>query len=255
MSFRLRHFTASMLALAISGTALAQDDPTGEIERLTLQWTALERQRNLLESNWRDEQPVLEQQLGLIERERQELSDFLEQTETAQDEVEDRRRDLLAQQSALEQQQALLERELEATLIQVQSLYRRLPPPLVVAWDERLPELRAEFLTTSERLQVLLEMLADLDDFDRRLSIVEEVMTLQDGQEHLVSQVYLGLAHGWYLSASGSYAGAGRPGANGWQWQSSDESETIGRVIAILERRRNAEFVAMSIELGDAGAP
>ena len=255
MNLRLRHLNASLLLLVVSSTALAQDDPTGEIGTLSLQWTSLERQRNLLESSWRDEQPLLEQQLSLLERERRELADFLEQTETAQGDVEERRLELLEQQSALEQQQAVLERELEATVIQVQSLYRQLPPPLVVAWDEHFSELRADFLTTSERLQVLLGMLGDLDDFDRRLSLHEDVMTLQDGQEHLVSQVYLGLSQGWYVSANGSFAGAGHPGANGWQWQSSDEPETINRVIAILERRRNAEFVAISIELDDAEAP
>lgn len=254
MRLHLRHLNASLLLLFGSCAALAQDDPAGEIETLSLQWTSLERQRNLLESNWRDEQPVLEQQLALLEREREALSDFLEQTETAQDNVEERRLEILGQQSVLEQRQASLEQELEATVIQVQNLYRQLPPPMLSAWEERLPELQAEFLTTSERLQVLLEMLGDLDDFDRRLSLHEEVMTLQDGQEHLVSQVYLGLSHGWYVSANGLYAGAGHPGVNEWRWQSSNEPETISRVIAILERRRNAEFVALSIELSDPEA-
>lgn len=252
---RLRYVYASLLLLGACGPVLAQDDPTGEIETLALRWTALERQRNLLESNWRDEQPVLEQQLGLLERERQELTSFLEQTETAQDEVEDRRGELLERQSMLEQQQASLEREVQAAILQAQRLYRQLPPPMIAAWDERLPELNADYLTTSERLQALLEMLGDLDDFNRRLGLHEEVMTLSDGQEHLVNEVYLGLAYGWYATADGLFAGAGLPRANGWQWQSSDEPEAINRVIAILERRRNAELVGLPVELGDIEAP
>jgi chromosome segregation ATPase len=243
---------ASLFVAACCGVCLAQDDPTEDVQSLALQWTSLERQRNLLESNWRAEQPVLEQQLALLERERAELSAFLEQTETAQDEVEERRLELLERQSELERQQASLELELEAAIIQVQSLHRQLPPPLTAGWDVRMAELRAEFLTTSERLQVLLEMLGDLDDFDRRISLHEETMMLADGQEHLVNEVYLGLAQGWYVSANGSFAGIGSPGANGWEWRTTDEPEAIERVIAILERRRNVELVALPVELGGA---
>lgn len=250
----VRHLRCVVLTAAFCGTALAQDDPTEEVQSLALQWTNLERQRNLLESNWRDEQPVLDQQLALLERERRELSSFLEQTEFVQDEVEERRLELLERQSVLEQQQSALERELDAATIQVQGFHAQLPPPLAAAWVQRLPELQAEFLTTSERLQVLLEMLGELDDFHRKLSLHEEVMTLPDGQEHLVSQVYLGLSHGWYVSANGLHAGAGSPSAGAWRWEGSDEPETIERVIAILERRRNAELVAVPIGLGDAAS-
>ena len=241
---------AGLLAAACCTLSLAQDDPTEDVQSLALQWTSLERQRNVLESDWRREQPVLEQQLALLERERVELSDFLEQTATAQDEVEERRLELLERQSELEQQQASLERELEAAVLRVQSLHRRLPPPMASAWDERMPQLQADFLTTSERLQVLLEMLGDLDDFNRRVSLNEETMTLGDGEEHLVREVYLGLAQGWYVSANRSYAGIGRPGPSGWEWRPSDEAEAVDRVIEILERRRNVELAALPVELG-----
>lgn len=249
MSGRSAHACAGLLVVACCGVCLAQDDPTEDVQSLALQWTSLERQRNLLQSTWRDQQPVLEQQLALLERERAELSEFLEQTETVQDEVEQRRLELLERQSELERQQASLERELEAAILRVQSLHRQLPPPVAAAWDLRMPQLRAEFLTTSERLQVLLEMLGDLDDFDRRVSLHEETMTLGDGQEHLVSEVYLGLAQGWYVSTNGGYAGSGRAGADGWEWRAIDEPEAVDRVIAILERRRNVELVALPVDL------
>ena len=240
--------TAALVLVVSAG--LAQEDRTQEVESLTLQWTNLERQRNLLQSNWRTEEPVLEQQLVLLDREREELSAFLEQTEVAQDEVEARRLELLDRQSQLEREQAALEIELTTAIAQLQGLYRQLPPPMVVAWSERLPELDADYLTTSERLQVLLEMLGGLDDFQRRISLQEAVMTLPNGEEHLVKQVYLGLAQGWYLSANGLYAGVGQPSAEGWQWIGLDEPEMVDRLIAVLERRRNAEFLSLPILLG-----
>jgi hypothetical protein len=253
MSAWPRSILSILIVLISCGTALSQDDPTQDIQSLALQWTNLERQRNVLASNWREEQPVLEQQLSLLQRERDELTDFLEQTEAAQDEVEERRLELLERQSELEQEQSLIDRELESAIVQVRGVFRQLPPPMVNAWQAPLADLQEDFRTSSERLQILVEMLGELDDFHRRLSLFEEVMTLADGQEYLVKQVYLGLSQGWYVSANGLFAGIGHPGTNGWQWQSSDEPETIDRVVDILERRRNAELVTLSVELGDAG--
>ena len=54
------------------------------------------------------------------------------------------------------------------------------------------------------------------------------------------------------MSSNGSYAGIGRPSANGWQWQASDdEAEAVDRIIAILERRRTAELVTVPVRIGD----
>jgi multidrug efflux pump subunit AcrA (membrane-fusion protein) len=246
----LRH-SLSAAILLLSWGAVPAADPTEEIQDLTLQWTGLERQRNLLDSNWRSEEPVLEQQLALLERERSELTELLEETAQDQDEVEARRLDLLDRQTQLEEEQAQLEIELEASIERVQSLYNLLPPPMIAAWEERLPELESDYLTTSERLQVVLEMLGELDDFHRRIGLHQEVMTMPDGQDYLVRQLYLGLSHGWYVSADGRFAGAGRAGPTGWQWRESADAEAIERVISILERRRNAELLALPVELGE----
>ena len=62
--------TAIMLLLAVfappSGAQEAAD-PIQEIDALTQQWTNLEHQKDVLRAEWRTQEPVLEQQLALLD--------------------------------------------------------------------------------------------------------------------------------------------------------------------------------------------
>ena len=196
-------------SLLIPVISFAADDPVEDIHQLTLQWTRLEHQKDLLRKNWRRDEPVLEQQLSLLERETRKLNQFLKESAQEQDEVEQRRLELLEQQTRLEQEQAA---------IRLKALHVQLPPPLLEGWEEELPRLENPLLTSSEKLQLVLNLLSQLDDFQQKVTLHETVMTLADGQEYLVKQVFLGLSHGWYVTADQSHAATGMPNPDGWLW-------------------------------------
>ena len=236
-------------SLLIPMNSFAADDPVEDIHQLTLQWTGLEHQKDLLRKNWRGDKPVLEQQLSLLERETRELNRFLKESEQEQDEVEQRRLELLEQQTRLEQEQAALESSLRQAAIRLKALHVQLPPPLVEGWEEELPRLEDSLLTGSERLQLVLNLLSQLDDFQQKVTLNETVMTLADGQEYLVKQVYLGLSHGWYVTADQSHAAAGMANPDGWEWTPVTDGERIARIIAILERRMTPELITMPLQL------
>lgn len=236
-------------SLLIPMISFAVDDPVEDIHQLTLQWTGLEHQKDILRKNWRGDKPVLEQQLSLLEREIQELNRFLKESAQDQDEVEQRRLELLEQQTRLEQEQAALERSLRQAIIRLKALHVQLPPPLVKGWEEELPHLEEPLLTGSEKLQLVLNLLSQLDDFQQKVTLNETVMTLADGQEYLVKQVFLGLSHGWYVTADQNHAAAGIVDPDGWQWTPVTYGERIARIIAILERRMNPELITIPLQL------
>jgi len=236
-------------SLLIPMNSFAADDPVEDIHQLTLQWTGLEHQKDLLRKNWRGDKPVLEQQLSLMERETRELNRFLKESAQEQDEVEQRRLELLEQQTRLEQEQAALERSLRQAAIRLKTLHAQLPPPLKEGWEEELPRLEDSLLTGSERLQLVLNLMSQLDDFQQKVTLHETVMTLADGQEYLVKQVFLGLSHGWYVTADQSHAAAGTANPDGWQWTAVANGERIARIIAILERRMNPELITIPLQL------
>lgn len=239
----------ALTALALPALLVAQDDRVREIDALTLQWTELEHQRDTLLANWRTDRPILEQQLSLLERETRELTELIETSAREQDDVEQRRLELLEEQTRLEQEQAALESSLARAARELRSLHTQLPPPLVDAWAADLRRLDDPLMTATERLQLVIELLQQLDDFEQRVTLHEAVMTLDDGRDHLVTQVYLGLSHGWYVTDDRRFAAAGVAGPAGWQWTPVSEGAAIADIVGILERRLEPDLVSIPLTL------
>lgn len=245
--------TAILLLLAaLAAPASAQDtDPVREIDALTQQWTSLEHQKDVLRADWRTQKPVLEQQLRLIERETAELTALLETTAAQRDEVEQRRLELLTEQTELEEESTALDASLAQASVVLHSLQRDLPPPLANAWVDELARLDNNVETSTERFRKLIELLGQIEDFEAKITLNEVVMTLGDGQEHVVKQVFLGLSHGWYVTADQSFAAAGKPGPDGWLWTPVTDAAPIANIVGILEQRLDPDFVSIALELAE----
>lgn len=239
-----------VLLAALAAPTSAQDtDPVREIDALTQQWTTLEHQKDVLRADWRTQKPVLEQQLRLIERETAELTALLETTAAQRDEVEQRRLELLTEQTKLEGEAAALDASLAQASLVLHSLQRDLPPPLAAAWTDELARLDNTVDTSTERFRKLIELLGQIEDFEVKITLNEVVMTLADGRDHVVKQVYLGLSHGWYVTADQSFAAAGKPGPDGWLWTPVTDAAPIATIVGILEQRLDADFVSIALEL------
>ena len=131
-----------VLLAALALPSNAQDaNPVAEIDTLTQQWTDLEHQKDALRTDWRTQKPVLEQQLRLIDRETPELTALHETTAAQRDEAEQRRLELLTEQTKLEEEAAALDSSLAQASVVLHSLQRDLPPPLSAAWIDELARL------------------------------------------------------------------------------------------------------------------
>jgi hypothetical protein len=240
-----------LAAFAPPGSAQENADAIREIDALTQQWTSLEHQKDELRAQWRVGKPVLEQQLALLEREIAELNALLEETAEQQDEVEQRRLEMLEEQTRLEEEAAAVEASIEQTSLDLHALQRGLPPPLAQAWADELARLDNPLATVSERFRELTDILGQLDDFDAKVTVNEAVMTLGDGRDHVVKQVYLGLSHGWYVTTDQRFAASGMAGPDGWAWTPTTDAAPIAKIVDIVEQRVTPDLVSIAFELNE----
>jgi hypothetical protein len=74
----------------------------------------------------------------------------------------------------------------------------------------------------------------------------------------LVTQIYLGLAQGWYVDAEGEHFGFGRPTPTGWRWWHGEDAsrelgqplqpETLLTLKAIVENPTKAKLISAPLK-------
>lgn len=221
-----------------------------DIDRMTQQWLDTERQISHLESDWLEQQPLLEQRMTLLRAERDQLQDILAASNASQDDVDAKREELLAQQAELEAEQQQLVQALDGLVSRLNAIQPMLPDPVQSNWQSEQAMLSAE-PETSEQLQVALAKLSKLAEFNTRITVQEAPMTLPDGSQVMVKQLYLGAGSAWFVSADGAHSGYGQAGIDGWQWRFDDtlNPARIADAIAIYERQQQAAFVRLPVVL------
>lgn len=238
------------LALINWGISPVQAADVRSTDALVQQWLGLEQQATALESDWRRQQPVLQQRITLLQAEKAQLEQVLKDNQNNHSEVEARRAQLLAEQTSMETQQQQLAKQLQQAGRRLQALAEQLPPPLLSVWNEEQAVLN-EDSTASEQLQATLAQLSKLLEFDNRITVHEATLSDPEGRQVLVKQLYLGVSAAWFVSGDGSYAGVGRPTPEGWQWR-FDEDLDGGRVaeaIAVYEKQHEADLIQMPLRL------
>ena len=190
--------------------ALAAPSKVEQTDSLIQKWLAIEQQRNAMINDWHQQEPLLKQRLVLLKQEQAQLEQNLTTANDIDSEVEKKRAQLLKSQNNMESGQVLLEKALIDYFQVIAEIQPQLPPPLFNAWQKKLSS--SEFVTAdiTKKLNTLLELLEQLNDFEQRISHAQTALTLptpQGEKEVMVQQLYIGLAQAWYVSLDGSLVG------------------------------------------------
>lgn len=272
-------FCFMLVAILIALPIDAINTNATELDNLVIQWTQLEQQHSEIDNHWRENKPLLEQQLLLLKEERIQLQGILNQHATANDEVEKERFDLLQQQTQMEENQQLMESELNKVSSIVISMYSQLPPPLKEKWgadiailsggnklstgtaavvENNVPHQTNTLLNNSERLDKLLGLFNHITQFEQRVALHQTTMQVSETTEIQVDQVYLGLSQGWYISKDGQYWGTGNSTVQGWQWQHQNPEVDIFKLrqtVQMLTEPVVATLVTLPIKLSAKQEP
>ncbi len=239
--------TRYLLPLLVLGSlalpASASDNRATQIDELSRQWLDTERQANVLQSQWQQQKPQLEQRISLLQAEREQLNKVLREHRDTGTAVEEKRRILLREQSQLEEQQATNNSQLQQLSARLDALAGRLPPPLADGWLASAPQ------DKNAALKFQLERLRKLLDFNQRYSLHQMRLSNEQGEAVLVKQLYFGLSQAWFTSPDGAFRGYGRVENGKWHWQADArcDSASLLQAIAMLEKQSPAQAVALPL--------
>ncbi len=246
-----------LMVLSLGGNQLFAQSMS--VDRLVEQWMSLEQQRSELLSTWEVRQTILQQQSQILDDEQASLRKVIKANDSLQGRVEKKRFELLKQQTQAESSQAYLGEQLAVFESRFIDVLQQLPPPVQQQWQKALAKLDTNTASNSERLERVLNMFNQLNEFESRIALHTDVLLMNDNKKVQVQQVYLGLSQGWYVSADNHYYAYGYATPQGWQWlQNEDASLLFNRLldashirelIDILEDPSKARFIDLPLKL------
>lgn len=249
--------------IGISLPAISAENKS--LHELMDQWISIESQKGNLQLSWNTRKEQLAQSQSLLSSEISVLKAVLKKADSKKNDVDNRRIELSEKQSLLEQEQLQVKNQISQATNFSRSLLKRLPPPLQAAWQEKLLLLSQDGASDSEKLERLLTLYTLVNEFDERIALNRSSMEIpnstDESQNLLVTQMYLGVSQGWYVSDDGLHYGFGRAGRLGWQWWHKEAaSAELGRVLdpqdllklkGILQKPTTAKFINLPIKVSD----
>ncbi len=252
-------YALSLASFSISAFSVEEQS----LSQLMEQWLNIESQKGKLQLDWNTREQQLQQSLNLLNDEKTTLQTLLKKTDTEKNDVDKRRFELSEQQSLLENEQEEVKDQIYKASVFSRNLLKRLPPPLQIKWQEKLLILTQEGATDSEKLERILTLYKMVNEFDAQIALNRTAMEVPIGddakQNLLVTQMYLGVSQGWYVSDDGRHYGYGRAGLVNWQWWHNEAaSAELGRVLSaqdllefksILQKPTTAKFINLPVKV------
>lgn len=247
---RLRCAALAPLLFA-AATAAHTAEPLEEIDRLARDWVSLRTETARLETAWQTEQTLLGSTIAAL----QERSAALEE-----------KRDLLRAQTAREREEidtlrarnksavadlAAGEARLRVLTQRLLALRPSLPPRLSDALEMAFRSLANPALPASERLQLVMTALNRCAQFNRQITVGDEVLAVEGERlPKALDVIYWGLSHGYAIDRGTRQAWLGRPDGHTWRWAKHPEAfAAAAQLIAIAHDKGDPALVSVPAQI------
>lgn len=245
--FKILRFLFTGVLLASTAEAAGDIQKTRDILE---QWVETNQLISEEKNDWLIEESILSDTRNLLNNELDRLKETLRELEATASAADEEREQLSAAKADLSSGSDVIEGSLAALEDQLKSIIKTLPDPLVEKIKpliRRLPkDSKDTGLSIGERVQNIVGILSQADKFNTTLTITSESREISEGKFVQVSTLYWGLAMAYYVDDSGSYAGIGLAGANGWEWpEISEAGPRIKKLIEIYEGLSDIQFVEL----------
>jgi len=248
---RTTPFTALSLFLGCL-VSVGAETRLSEARSTLEQWVETRQLISKTQTDWQSDKELLEQSLQLFDR---ELIVIDEQTAKLATNSAQADKERLQAETQLQSEQTSLERtkefaaDFESRLIKFAP---ELPTPLQELLKPLLARIPSDAKNTkmpiTERVQVLVGVLNELDKFNNAVTIFGEKRNNDKGEAVAVETVYVGLGAGYFVNDAGTFAGMGFPGANGWEWSIKPAlASAVREVVRIYRNEQPARFISLPV--------
>ncbi|MEO0509749.1 MAG: DUF3450 family protein [Verrucomicrobiota bacterium] len=238
-------------AFAVAGSTLFSSSITDTQDEL-ISWVETRKAISETKAEWAAEKQIVSDLIQLLEIEKEKYETGIEELGDSDNATDKLRTELNADKERLLAANEALETFMPDLESKVKSLLSLLPEPLVQELDpliRRLPEEDAKTrMPVSQRLLTVVGVLNKIDKFNTGITIKSEIRSVGGGSSE-VTTLYFGLSGAYFSNDSGSYAGTGTPGPDGWVW--TEDSSIANDIVALIksyEGASEAKFVELPVK-------
>ena len=240
------------VALSVACGAVHAELALTEARSTLEKWVETRQLISKTRGDWRSDKEMLEQTVALLERELKSVEEQIGKVSTNNAAAERERTQadasLKLSQAAMDRAKGFVtefEPKLTAALPALPAPLQDILKPLI----SRIPrDASSTKMATTERVQVLVGILNELDKFNSAVNIFSEKRRNPRNEEVAVETVYIGLGAAFFVNESGDFAGVGSPKAGSWEWASKPElAASVREVIKIYRNEASARFVPLPV--------
>jgi hypothetical protein len=242
--------------LIVSPFSRAEGPNLNETRTALEQWVELRKLISEEDTNWRIDRELMKDTLDVLAVEMELLEQRILDAEENTTEADKQREEMTLENDILKEASRAVEDIMPEMEANIRELIKSFPKALIVRIEQlvkRMPSAERARTTRAalgERVQNIVGILQEVEKFNKQISIVTELKSLESGEMAQVKTVYVGLGQAYFVDEKGQYAGIVRPTAEGWQEEiRNDLASTIRDVVKIYENEKLAEFVPLPVEI------
>jgi len=235
-----------MLAALVAAPSICPAAETLEtVTKSADEWVKMRVEATRVDTAWQEERTLVESMVAALnenaaaEEEKREL--VKNRTARERAELEGLRAKIETEAADLRTFETRLG-DLTAKLI---ALRPALPPRLSDALDMSYRSLENTELPPGERMQLAMNVLNRCTQFDRTITLGEDVVSPESGSPaKSLEVIYWGLSHGYAVDRAARTAWLGAPAGGEWRWEPKpDAFKSVMQLIAIANDKADPELI------------
>ncbi len=235
----------------LSARTIDLDETTSTLK----EWVETERIISRERADWEVERSTLRDLINVYKDELEQLEEIITRAEEDTTAVDARRAELTERLDDLREIQSVMREQITAEEARVRELVRYFPEPLrqeLAPLINRIPRPGRDVeMGLSQRMQNIVGILTQADNFNRSVTIETELRETESGSI-AVTTMYFGLGIAYFIDGSGEHAGYGVPAADSWKWTGDPEYRPVVRQLFDVYRRNVlATYVGTPLEVTD----